>query len=127
MAYNIWFLFLASLDIESMFPSIPLHKVIEQAANILLNKVNNKFSKASLIKMFLFCTTEITFNFNGKFYQQTKGLSMGSPLAPILANLYFSTFEKEKYLLMSFLSNFNFITGSLMILFLYLISIMIKN
>ena len=79
-----------SLDVESMFPSIPIDRVIEQATNVLLNRTNNKLSRKSINQMFLFCTKEITFSFCWGFYKQNKGLSMGSPLAPVLANLYFS-------------------------------------
>ena len=37
---------------------------------------------------FLFATSQNHFLFNGKFYNQTDGAAMGSPLAPVLANIF---------------------------------------
>ncbi len=35
------------------------------------------------------------FHFNGKIYEQTGGLSIASPLSPVLAELYLDNLEKE--------------------------------
>lgn len=35
------------------------------------------------------------FQFNGKIYEQTYGMSMGSPLSPVLSNLFMEEFEKK--------------------------------
>ena len=35
------------------------------------------------------------FLFKGKFYDQINGVAMGSPLAPVLANLFMGHYEKE--------------------------------
>ena len=47
-----------------------------------------------------------TFLFKGKFYDQSDGVAMGSPLAPVLANLFMGHYEKE------WLSNYNGILPS---------------
>ena len=39
-------------------------------------------------KLFQFATSEAHFYFNGKIYEQVDGVAMGSPLAPVLANLF---------------------------------------
>ena len=41
------------------------------------------------------CVKSTVFSFNGKFYRQKQGVSMGSPLAPVLACLYMEYFETE--------------------------------
>ena len=41
------------------------------------------------------CVGSTVFSFNGKFYRQKQGVSMGSPLAPVLACLYMEYFESE--------------------------------
>ena len=33
--------------------------------------------------------------FQGQYYQQMEGAAMGSPLSPIVANIFMETFEKE--------------------------------
>ena len=44
-----------------------------------------------LIKL---CTNQNSFVFNGKHYKQLDGLAMGSPLSPVLAEIYMDNFEK---------------------------------
>ena len=46
--------YIVSLDIESMFPSIPLDEVIEKATDIIFNRQNNLFSKESIKNYFYF-------------------------------------------------------------------------
>ena len=41
------------------------------------------------------CMESSYFTYNGGFYQQTEGAAMGSPLSPILANLFMEWFEEE--------------------------------
>ena len=51
--------------------------------------------------MFSFATAETHFLFNSKSYDQVDGVAMGSPLAPILANLFLGFHEE------TWLNNFN--------------------
>ena len=75
---------------------------IDIAVHLIL-KHNPKFSikKTDLKKLFSFATSETHFLFNGKFYDQVDGVAMGSPLAPILANLFLGFHEE------TLLNNFN--------------------
>ena len=43
---------------------------------------------------FLFATAETHFIFKGTYYDQVDGVAMGSPLAPVLANLFMGHHEK---------------------------------
>ena len=40
------------------------------------------------------CKKELHFTFNGKVYQQTDGVCMGSPLGPVLANVFMVYLEE---------------------------------
>ena len=40
-----------------------------------------------------FCLTSTYFTFQEEFYEQVEGAAMGSPLSPIVANLYMEDFE----------------------------------
>ena len=62
---------------------------------IFQNNLNIKFSKAQLRKLFSFATSQTHFLFNDQYFDQTDGLSMGSPLGPTLANLFMGKNEKE--------------------------------
>ena len=44
-------------------------------------------------KLILDACTKTVFSFNSKFYKQIDGVSMGSPLGPVLANIIMAEFE----------------------------------
>ena len=46
-----------------------------------------------VIQLLEFCLTTTYFVYKGKYYQQTHGAAMGSPVSPIVANLYMEDFE----------------------------------
>ena len=78
-----------------MFPSINLNKAIALAAQNLYVKLNRKVQISKIIKLFEYCTKNLTFEFDGKYYKQINGIQMGSPLAPILAEIYMNDFENN--------------------------------
>ena len=53
-----------------------------------------KTSKNYLKRLFEFATCETILCLKNKFYNQTDGVAMGSPLAPVLANLYMDYHKK---------------------------------
>ena len=42
-----------------------------------------------------FCLTNTYFLFQGKYYEQVQGAAMGSPISPLIANLFMEEFEVE--------------------------------
>jgi len=86
--------FLVSYDVKSLFTCIPLKETIEIAVDVIINNTQNlKVSKVELKKLFEYATSKSHFLFNGTFYDQIDGVSMGSPLAPTLANLFLGHHE----------------------------------
>ena len=86
--------FLVSYDVKSLFTCIPLKETIEIAVDVIINHTQNlKISKVQLKKLFEYATSKSHFLFNGTFYDQIDGVSMGSPLAPTLANLFLGHHE----------------------------------
>ena len=53
-----------------------------------------KLTPSDLKRLFSLATAEIHFLFKGSFYDQIDGVAMGSPLAPVLANLFMGHHEK---------------------------------
>ena len=45
--------------------------------------------------MLLLCNKKVHFTFNGKTYIQTDGVAMGSPLGPVLADIFMIELEKS--------------------------------
>ena len=56
---------------------------------------NIKFSRNELKTLFEFATSKSHFLFNDEYFDQIDGVAMGSPLAPVLANLFMGHFEKR--------------------------------
>ena len=85
-----------SFDIESLFTNVPLKKTIEIILDRVYseNKISPTLSKASRKKLLLDACTKIFFSFNKKLYEQTDGVSMGSPLDLLMANVVMIKHER---------------------------------
>ena len=90
--------FLVSYDVTRLFTNIPLQETIDMAINLLFNhNPNLSITRKELKKLFLFATPKTHFIFNSKFYNKIDGVAMGSPLAPVLANIFIG-FHESKWL-----------------------------
>ena len=90
---------MCSLDVSSLFTNVPL----EETLNICLDKLYSladppDLPRVVLRKLLQFATKKSHFLFDGKYYDQIDGVAMGSPLGPVLANLFMCNFE-EKWLI----------------------------
>ena len=86
--------FLVSYDVTSLFTNIRPQETIDIAINLVFNhNPNLNITKKELKKLFLFATSETPFIFNGTFYNQIPGVTMGSPLSPVLANIFMGFYE----------------------------------
>ena len=87
-----------SFDVESLFTNIPTLETIDIILKLVYKK-NRKFlhglDKDELRKLLIVCTQESHFQFNNEFFDQVDGVSMGSPLGPLFANVFMSDFEKK--------------------------------
>ena len=89
---------LVSYNVTSLFTNIPLQKTIDIGKNLIFNhNPNLNITKKELNKLFLFATSQTHFIFNSTFYNQIDGVAMGSPLAPVLANIFMG-FHESKWL-----------------------------
>ena len=89
-------LFMANLDVESLFANIPLEETISVCCESLFSndtKVNN-INRIDFEKLLRAALQNKFFNFEGKIYKQIEGVAMGSPLGPTLANA-FLCFHKQ--------------------------------
>ena len=85
---------MVSFDVASLFTTIPLKEPIDLAVSYITEgNAKPKFSKAELLKMFSIATSQTHFLFTGKVFDQIDGVAMGSPLAPVLANLFLGHHE----------------------------------
>ena len=90
---------LSSYDVSALFTSVP----IDTALNIikdLLDKDNTLKERTvmevwDIILLLEFCVKNTYFSFQGQFYEQVEGAAMGSPVSPIVANLYMKYLEQK--------------------------------
>ena len=88
--------FMVSFDVTNLFSNIPLQETINIAIDhIIEHQPDIKISRFDLNKLFLCVTAQTHFIFNNDFYDKIDGVAMGSPLAPILANLFLDFLEEK--------------------------------
>ena len=52
-------------------------------------------SPENIYDLLKLCLSTTGFQWREKFYEQTHGAPMGSPLSPVMANLFMEVFEKK--------------------------------
>ena len=78
-----------------LYFKVPPQETIDIAINLIFNhNPNLSITKKELKKLFLFATSQTHFIFKSKFYQ-IDGRAMGSPLAPVLANIFMGFYESK--------------------------------
>lgn len=77
---------LVSFDVVSLFTKIPINDAIDIVNNII------GLNKTKLVSIYLKSTF---FSFQDEIYEMTWGVAMGSPLSPIVANLFMEDFETK--------------------------------
>ena len=88
---------MVSFDVVSLFTCIPLEEVIELACRYVYgdNSVSKpKYDVRHFRKLLQFATSG-EFLYRDKLYRQVDGVSMGSPIAPTLANLFLAKLESD--------------------------------
>ena len=83
--------FLVSYDVTGLFTNIPLREIIDIAINLIFNPNPN----LNITRKVLHHRLTSFFIFNSKFYNQIDGVAMGSPLAPVLANIFMGSHESK--------------------------------
>ena len=86
-------LFIASLDVESLFTNIPLEETISVCCDSLFSN-NAKVDRIDFEKLVRAALQNNFFNFEGKIYKQIDGVAMGSRLGPTLANAFLCFHEQ---------------------------------
>jgi len=59
------------------------------------DKKFHRLTKRQFKNLLVWSTKRTTLNFNGKFYEQTDGVAMGSPFAPAFADIFMNRVIKQ--------------------------------
>ena len=88
---------MASLDVESLFTNIPLNEVIHICVDDLFCDTNtiHNLDRNYMRELLTLAAYEWFFIFDQVVYRQIDVVTMGSPLGPILANVFLCHFEKQ--------------------------------
>ena len=88
-----------SYDVNALFTSIPIppavniiKKHVEEDKELHLRTTMTVKHISCLLE---FCFRNTYFSFQGRFYEQTEGVAMGSPISPIVANLFMEDLEVQ--------------------------------
>ena len=86
-----------SFDVVSLFTSVPLDFTIELILNKIYNEklISTKLKCTEMKTLLELCTKDMHFAFDGKIYRQVDGVAMGSPLGPVIANIFMVELEKR--------------------------------
>ena len=83
-----------------MFLSLFTNFSLERTVKIILDRIykddliTTTLKKLTLKKLILDCCSKTAFSFDEKIYVQKDGVSMGSSLGPVLANIILTEFER---------------------------------
>ncbi|XP_071577702.1 uncharacterized protein [Temnothorax nylanderi] len=87
---------LCSLDVVSLFTNVPTEMVLDSISRRWDYIVRNcKITKSEFFIAVKLILNSTFFVFNGKIYQQTFGVPMGSPLSPIAADIVLQDLETK--------------------------------
>ena len=88
---------LVSYDVRALFTSVPIQPALEVIEKLLKEYIGlqnrTTMSTKHIMDLLEFCLRSIYFTYRGKYYEQVEGAAMGSPISPIVANLYMERFE----------------------------------
>ena len=88
-----------SFNVKALFTSVPIEPAIKIIKKLLEEDPNLKqrtsMAVNHIVSLLEFCLRSTYFTFKGRFYEQQEGAAMGSPINPIVANLYMEDLETK--------------------------------
>ena len=90
---------MVSFDVVSLFTKVPTPKALAEVRKRLENDKTladrTTIPIDNIMELTAFCINTTTFQLNDSYYQQKDGMAMGSPLSPVMANIYMEHFEEQ--------------------------------
>ena len=90
---------LSFFDVSALFTSVPVDPALNIIKDLLGKdhtlKERTVMEVSDIILLLEFCLKNTYFSFHDQFYEQVEGAAMGSPVSPIVANLYMEYLEQK--------------------------------
>ena len=90
---------MVSFDVKSLFTSVPTKSAFETISQTLNRdpdfKKRNNVVPETVLDMLKVCLSTTSFQFQGKHYELSDGLPMGSPASPAIANIFMAKLEED--------------------------------
>ncbi|XP_048001637.1 uncharacterized protein LOC125238369 [Leguminivora glycinivorella] len=80
---------MVSFDVESLFTNVPVKECLE----VVRRKLSDSGMSETIMVLLRNCLEGSYFLYRGKHYLQIDGVAMGSPVAPVLANIWMEHIE----------------------------------
>ncbi|CAF1073952.1 unnamed protein product [Rotaria magnacalcarata] len=91
-------LIMCTFDVDALYTNVPAKEAIEIAVKDMIKSktINNTpFNEIQLKRLLEIAVHNIPFRFMNDNFLQTDGVAMGSPLEPILADIFMTNLEKK--------------------------------
>ena len=91
--------FMCSFDVSSLFTNVPLDETLKICSEALYDQSDSQplIPKDVFVELMKSATSSVEFSFNNTIYKQTDGVAMGSPLGPVLANIFVRYYEEKLF------------------------------
>ena len=90
---------LSSYDVSALFTSVPIDPALKIIKDLLVKDPTlmdrTVIGIDDIIPLLKFCLKNTYFSFQGQFLEQVEGAAMGSPVSPIVANLFMEYLEQK--------------------------------
>ena len=90
---------MVSFDVTALFTCVPTQSACEVIEECLLGDPSlhdcTNLSPNQIAELLKFCLDQTYFVFQEKYYRQTHGTAMGSPVSPTVAKVYMEHFESK--------------------------------
>ena len=88
---------LSPYNVSAVLTSVPIDPALKIIQDLLVKdptlKDRTVIGIDDIIHLLEFCLKNTYFSFQGQFFEQFEGAAMGSPVSPIVANLYMEYLE----------------------------------
>ncbi|CAF3227047.1 unnamed protein product [Rotaria sp. Silwood2] len=87
-----------SFDVDNQYTNVPVYEAIEVTLDMLFKNSDSPpipFHRSQLNKLLEYAVCNIPFRVLDKTFVQVDGEAMGSPLDPILADLFMANLEQK--------------------------------